>query len=304
MERYYEYLEQNATTNMPMLKRCFEKMNKELQKGASELSKDEVLAYFKDIVQSPSIEFLQVTRNQLRRYVDWLSQYEDVENVYESIELEELKECLYKLDDRIITRNELLRQMESLLNESDKFFCLALFEGIRGHAYRDMHYISKKDIDINNNTITLKSGETRKVSEELIEIGIKAINSHEYNCYSKTLVRPYKDPTSEYVFKALNNSIANDGEEVPETTLLSKYKQISMRIRNELGNEDAFKPKALRDSGMVHMINKLYKSDKRKYKDATIKNTILTHKTEIENVYGIVHSAESFVLKYEEFFEV
>lgn len=302
MERYKEYLE---TKYSPLLEKRFKDLKKK-KLSASKMNKREVKSYYKEM-NSPSLDFLRSTNNQLRLYVDWLinEKNDKIRNVYKTITFEDLKQCIIHLDTRIISRKDLLIQIQSLPNASDKFFCLALFEGIRGNHYRDMHYIKREDINEKDCTITLQSGEVRKVSKELIEYGIESCEATQYYSFTDARDYQYKNPTSGYIFKAQYNSKISDGElNLPDTTLLSKYKYISMRIRSTMNQSEAYMPKALRDSGMIDMIKRLYKQDKKKYKDtATIKNTILTHKKEIEDIYGIMYSAEKFILRYENQFD-
>lgn len=297
MERYKDYLKIKYS---PLLETRFKDFKKQ-KLSASKLSKKEIKDYYKKM-HSPSLDFLRSTNNQLRLYVDWLIKEKNnqIKNVYKTITLEDLKQCIAHLDTRIISRKELLMQIQSLPNASDKFFCLALFEGIRGNHYRDMHYIKRKDINEKDCTIKLQSGEVRKVSKELIKYGIESCEATQYYSFTDAKDYQYKNPASGYVFKAQYNSKISDGElDLPDTTLLSKYKYISMRIRSTMNQSEAYMPKALRDSGMIDMIKHLYKNDKRRYKDATIKNTILTHKKELEEVYGIMYSADKFILRYE-----
>lgn len=303
MKGYEEYQKEK---NSPLLKKRLDELE---ERGLSPtlITKEELKNYYKEM-RSPSLDFLRSANNQLRLYIDWLSENnkKNFNNIYKEITLEDLKECVIYVNTRIITREELIRQIAYLPNASDKFFCLALFEGIRGKQYRDLHFIKRKDFDAKNCTVKLHSGEVRKISNELLEYGLEACNAQEYVCYTDDEdIRPYKDGNSGYVFKALCNSKTFDGnEKVEATTLLSKYKYISMRIRSEMQNAEAYLPKALRDSGMINMIQRLYEKDKKRYKEnATIKNTILTHKKEIEEAYGTMYSADKFVLRYKEHFK-
>lgn len=119
MERYKEYLE---TKYSPLLEKRFKDLKKK-KLSASKMNKREVKSYYKEM-NSPSLDFLRSTNNQLRLYVDWLinEKNDKIRNVYKTITFEDLKQCIIHLDTRIISRKELLIQIQIHINENKKHY--------------------------------------------------------------------------------------------------------------------------------------------------------------------------------------
>ena len=151
----------------------FSGLEDELGLDICQFSKQQILDFF----EKENILYLTLT-NRLylfSRYSDWCLKelgLDPQDNVFKHIKpLNDLKPISKNYN--LVDRDSLIRELVKFPNPSDRFFVLAVFEGLTGVGLSDEAVKLKiNNFDIKNNTVTLTNGNTFKVSRQLIEWAI------------------------------------------------------------------------------------------------------------------------------------
>lgn len=149
-------------------------------KDVSDLEIAEIINLYTEVINTPSILYLELIHSTLRDYVRWAN---PGNKSYELMSREMVAMCVDKDRERqrIILRDQLLHDLDYYLRNSfEKAILLALFEGIK---LKDFEYLTKDQIDEENGVVYL-SGRTLRVSPNLIRYMIDAANTYEINAYN------------------------------------------------------------------------------------------------------------------------
>lgn len=234
--------------------RVFEKaivLETEKQRDLYDFSTLELLEFYKWI-DTGNIASLVVLNSNLGVYTEWaLSEnlIADNQTHPREITVELLNTCISKarVDNSILTK-EALKNVK-FVNAQDGFVLWCLFEGIKGKEFEEILNIELGDIDVQNKTIKLHSGRVMKISEEFIDMAIRADIEDEYIGLannSKEIV--FKLIPSDKIFKQKHQSRGIDLRR-------AVYSTVSRCTRNIEGLNPEQNAKSIRDSGLIHYLN-------------------------------------------------
>ena len=233
--------------------RVFEKaviLEADKQRDLYDFSTLELLEFYK-WMDTGNIASLVVLNSNLGVYTEWaLSEnlIADNQTHPREITVELLNTCISKarLNNSILSQ-ETLKNIR-FINAQDGFVLWCLFEGIRGKESEDILNIELRDINIQKKTIKLHSGRTIKVSEEFIEMAKRADEECEYvGLTGKS--KMFKLIPSNKIFKQKHQSRGINLSRAVSST-------VSRSTRYIQGLNPEQKGKAIRDSGMIHYLNK------------------------------------------------
>lgn len=139
---------------------------KEYDRDICEWTSTEIIRFMK-YMSTPRIQTLVIFKGAMSMYTDWCITNRlvtDNQNHYAELTTETLCQCVdfEKLRTLLLTREELLENIQTLNNYSDRFIFLGLFEGINA---QNLVNVSVSDLD--GNELRLHDGRTITISKEL-----------------------------------------------------------------------------------------------------------------------------------------
>lgn len=265
-----------------------------LGKDACDFTSAEILGYYKSLCTT-SINYLVVINSQLKLYAAWCQQNNmliDYQNHYAELDVDVLRGCLNVglQQEIIITREELLHIIEALENPSDKFLCLAVFEGILGPTKEELRHIRIEDFENGEVTLYGRDGKSTRrltVSDELIGLAKESASTYEYVQFTEGKRVYYYHAQDPNVLKRFANS---SGPCISSHSLQDKM----VRIKKEL-DSPAFVYGYLFESGRLQRINELIKSGRCESAYDALSNPAITYR------YGAVHSKSGYVELYKDY---
>ena len=292
--------EKERTTNMTdgYLKRQFNKSESfedRLGKDISNFTVYEIEDFYKTL-NIRSVESLTVLHSHLSLYTQWCLQQNlvfDCQNHFAEIVSSSLVDYINTVAFKksIVTKETLYKWIDDLVNPSDAFIMLALFEGIEGENYCEL--FSLKMSDFNGNKVKLCTGRELTVSSKLVALAEESNEEREYCSLSKERKFPFLN--EDLIVKNYPNC-KSDGA-------YQKGKRIYHRVKRnfkEIGVDQYMKPKSLLDSGKIDYIN-----TRSKELGITAKEFIYTpeYAEEVRYRFGydLQQFKSSFVKKYGEY---
>ena len=253
--RYIE--EKESTTNMPAgyLTRQFNKaesFEERLGKDISSFTVYEIEDFYKTLNMT-SVESLTVLNSHLSLYTQWCLQQNlvpDCQNHFAEMVSSSLVEYIntFALKKSIITRETLYEWIEELVNPSDKFIMLALFEGIEGENYCELFSLKMSDFD--GNKVKLCTGRELTVSSKLIALAEEANETLRYYTIASNGERSFPLLDEDIIIKNYPNCKSDEPYQ--------KGKRIYGRVKRNfesIGIDKYMKPRSLFDSGKIDYIN-------------------------------------------------
>lgn len=185
------------------------------------------------------------------------------------------------MEERIITRKELMDKIAFFANASDKYLCLALFEGICGAEKSELMNVELQHI--NGTVITLEPSKRElTISPELIVAIKDSCDEYEYsgvNDEGVAYTQKFEHTSGAYKnFVVVRRGAQND-----------KARAISRRLKKI---DPYLTTKALLDSGKIDMCKRLMEEKHITFEQA-LKDEDVVYR------YGITKSVKQFVYKYE-----
>lgn len=223
-------------------------------------------------------EFLQsiniITLNKAKQFYAFFATYAkayisknspDSENFYQTITDEDLVEYTSNVVNKemCIQRDMMLTLVNEIPSPIDQYMVLAIYEGIKGENFTDITMLREEDIDTENNEFHLASGRVVKVSQELVNIALKASAQTVYVTPQSPLSNKTTSAVnlgeSEYVFKIRNNSQTKTAVNNPKR-IYDKF----LRLKNFFENTEFDVPRVL-NSGYVCGLQKILKENDKQY---------------------------------------
>lgn len=183
-----EYLNTTSPSIQYILRNMFNKVESYeilYQKDIFDFIEEEIITFMISL-NSSSLNTLNSYASVLRGYTQWsITKNLNVDSInhFDGITTEVLqKNCINLILDntKYISRKDLLYVIDNdIVNTEDKFLVLALFEGICGEDYEEINNVTEKQLN-EDGTITLCTGRTIAISNELRSLIIKSCNEYEY----------------------------------------------------------------------------------------------------------------------------
>ena len=269
-----------------------------LQKDLCNFNINEILGLLKHFC-TPSMETLMMGTSMFRRYTYFCIEQclvQDGLNHYEEVTNEMYLDCINKSlsEDKIISRQDLLRQVHLLENPVDKFVLFAVFEGLGGVGCMDLVDIQLKQFK--NNTVTLKSGRVLTVPEELVDIAKES--AEEYFYYPPNATSPkyeqvkFKDEPG--IIKSLFNVKDDSSDRRKAYNIVNKLRRISDREGSK-----AFLNGHLVESGRIDLIKRTMTDNN----EQDPRKAMRMCKDEMKVRYGEIQAVGRWLLKYERYLE-
>ena len=188
------------------------------QKDASTFTKSEIMQMLMRI-QSVSVSTLRGYKTFLTQYTYWATDKginSTGINMYEEITTDDLASCVPRQvsANRIISEERLDEMLHEMMNPSDQYVILGLYEGIRGENFCELLNLHEEDINVHDKTFYLRdTGRTIHVSARLINYALAAINTYDYDgCAVEggKIVHANLDRSDDTPIKGRVSSLGND----------------------------------------------------------------------------------------------
>ena len=149
-----QFLEENKFNDSieKSYKMIFKKMRMaevQVEKDFKDFTYEEILNFL-PYIKSTSYQSINLKWTLARKYLDYFGNQEG-----QKITQGDLKKHINDAFAKYITREDLLKGVDSLINAQDQAIIMLLFEGIMGKGYHSLSTVKTKDIDFENNTITV-----------------------------------------------------------------------------------------------------------------------------------------------------
>lgn len=262
------YIEENKYRNLNLERQCeilfnrCEPYEERLKKDIACFSMPEIIECFKGF-NTVSLESLMNAKSQYKIYTDWCISVKDLsfnaelgyQNHFREINTEMLKRCLnyYLKTKRVITRDYILNNWDVLLNPSEKFIILGLFEGIGANtkvAYQDFDMLTINNFNPETHKLHIRD-RVIDFSNELYEVAKEAADTFENIVYNKNgnemHIKLMPDDYGIIVKPACN------ARSVDYRNILIKKMQ---KIKDAFGNY-MINLQTLKESGRIDMVNRL-----------------------------------------------
>ena len=200
-------------TSLYGLFRKIESCEEDLNKDVCMFTKDEATKMYIEL-KSRSIYTLLNNNVVLKAYTAWqiYNNGLDIENVYESITIDDLRPCVDAKASKILSREEITEIEEQLLNITDAAIIECLFQGIAGPSMRDITSLHRDMLDQKNKQLVFGDGRVFDISDDLCYMLDKAFDEENYICYGETL-RVKRLSGKGKLFKDRDNTHAADSDD-------------------------------------------------------------------------------------------
>ena len=273
-----------------------EPVEEALQKDLCNFNITEILGLLKHFCTS-SMETLMMGVSVFRRYTYYCVEQNIVKdgiNHYEEVTNEMYLDCVNKslAEDKIISREYLLKQVRLLENPVEKFVLFAVFEGLGGTGCMDL-----VDIQLNQfkgGKVILKSGRVLGVPKELIDIAEESANEYYYyppNASSEKYEK-MKFKNEPGIIKNLFNVKDGSSDRRKAYNIVNKLRRISDREGSK-----AFLNGHLVESGRIDLIKRIMKEQK----EDDPRKAMRLCRDEMKVRYGEIQAVGRWLMKYEKY---
>lgn len=168
--------------------RKIELYEEELGKDASEFNKEEALAMYTRL-KSRSVYTLMNDNTILKAYCAWMKYHNHIkeEGIYEEITIDDLKPCVDKNANKVLSKEEIYDIEDQLHNYTDMAIVQCLFEGIAGRSMRDITELNSSMLEQKNKRLLFPDGRAFNISSRLCDLLDKAFQEETYICYGTTM---------------------------------------------------------------------------------------------------------------------
>lgn len=234
-------------TSLYGLLRKIEPYEEELQKDISEFTKDEAISMYTDM-KSKSVYSLMNNNAILKAYYAWKKYYHGTktESAFDDITIEDLRPCVNKGANILLSREDVTEIEEQLLNASDKAIIELLFNGIAGKNMEDIYAVSEECVK--GNTLVV-NGKKFPMTDRLKELLPNAFVETEIMSYGETM-RVVPVVGKGQIYKERCNT---RGVNTPDSKFRFFYRKIQI-FRDYLGIP-SLTMKNIATSGLWHYLN-------------------------------------------------
>lgn len=293
-ERYIEFKEKYTTYTEGFLQRLFmftSTFEEIKDKDVSCFTKYEIMDMYK-ILSSYSLDTLLNINAQLGLYTVWCinnTTVPDSQNHFRELDNDSLAECLNKMfvQQKIISKEQILTWCNQLPNAQDAFILLSLFEYGKSKNFAEL--INLTISDFTGNQLHLPS-RTVTVSDKLVALAQEANEATEYTSMGKTeRIYPYVENGK--VIKEHANCMSDDEFQKGRRLYTSV-----IHMLNYLGASKYINPNAVVESGKINMIK-----ERAWELGITVTEYIDIYRQEIEHQYNCRMIPSQFISKYKSY---
>lgn len=295
-----------ADKTISVVFRNVETMEDELGRDVSEFTSDEIMNFYRSL-STPSVNRLLVINSVLNRYTRFVLSNQstgDNQNHFKEINSSALMTCINTgiAKSRIITREDLLKEIQYIENPSEQFIVLGIFEGMRGKNYDRMIDLNIDHISNNRFEFMDSNGDmvSLEFSPKLVDYALQSID--EYRSFSYTSDYTIEEgmgfrPDDDRVVKDLKNVRSLDRD---VNKFARRIYGKLVRLQKFYGT-NVFEAQALKESGRIHYINEKTKNLHVSKEEAAI---MFNHDEEGVLRFGRIHDINLYCKKFGEFLEV
>lgn len=243
------------TTVRATLNRAIE-FEKKFQKPFYEFTTDEVLEMYKS-AHAISDRSLQNTNLTLKHAARWMLDMKklDVLSPYENMTKELIQECVdtKRKASLILTKDELEKIQNELLNWTDKAILFLLFEGVGGHMLKELMFMDWSQVSRKDLKIYFRSGKMIDITPEQYELLKNAFQEEELISFGTT--NRVSKVKSLGMYKARFNSLSDNDDITNAGDVERRYRFCQRRlmlISKDLGI--AITSGSIQESGFLHYI--------------------------------------------------
>lgn len=299
-DRYLEYREKSSEDVPQMIRSIFHKtygLEEIYKKDVADFNRESVddLMFYLGLGTYASIAFFYYC---LIDYVDWCianGLVKDGMNHFRDIEYNSLSKYINKkiTEAKILSRDDLLEQIDLLDNPRDRVFLLSCFEFGVGREYSDFLNMEMKDVDKANHILHLKNRDV-EISNEWIAIAEEAANTYEATTnvhdFEKPFVRKLKLENTPKIYK---NTVNVKGISDDEKLIQKRMARVFVSIKKTLGLNQSMKAQSIINSGRIHYVN-----TKAKELGISGEEFVKLHRSEIENQFYVLCNPIIFLREY------
>lgn len=186
-------------------------------KEISAFSKNEICEYLTSL-NATSTSNLESFASMLRKYMRY-ARANGIDGAdkgeWDMLHKRDIANCVSR-EKHYFTMSDIDDYLSRLYNPADKWFILALFEGLCGKDREEIWGIALSDFDAENLTVATPNGKVKKVSQRLYDIAVESANTYTYQTLSQlrsvATVKLIEDrPYSVFKYsavKSMNSSLA------------------------------------------------------------------------------------------------
>ena len=243
------------TTVKASLNRAIE-FEKKFQKPFYKFTTDEVLEMYKS-THAISDRSLQNTNLTLKHAARWIldKKGKETHSIYEDMTKELIQECVdtKRKASLILTKDELDKIQNELLNWTDKAILFLLFEGVGGHMLKELMFMDWNQVSRKDLKIYFRSGKTIDITPEQYELLKNAFQEEELISFGTT--NRVSKVKSSGVYKIRFNSLSDNDDITNPDDIERRYRFCQRRlmlISKDLGV--TITSGSIQESGFLHYI--------------------------------------------------
>lgn len=297
-QAYVHYKKESVSklsTNLPNYFITSENRETELHKDLYDWSKQEILDYFISL-KCKSLSGMNMIFSNLKAYTDWCIENgykSDGQNHYYEIQPKQLVDCLdiKAMKNDLLLKEDLIDAVDHLVNPSDAFIILALYEGL---TIKEISEVTRDDLS-NDGILHLKTRDL-SISAKLQHILKDSCEQDIY--YKKT---NYDDAKYNGQYKLIDGAEVVRQAEARSVTE-NKTVFVSQRLRRvlEFLGWEHMTAKTIRTSGCIDMILTLM------HENNTTMEQVFRYANgkEIEKRYGKIQNYGMHVMLYKKLLDI
>ena len=226
------------------------------EKPFYEFNQDEILEMYES-AHAISDRSLQNTNLTLKHAARWMLDKKklNIKSQYENMTKELIQECVdtKRKASLILTKDELEKIQNELLNWTDKAILLLLFEGVGGHMLKELMFMDWNQVSRQDLKIYFRSGKTIDITLEDYELLRRAFQEDELMSFGTT--SRVSKVKSLGIYKARFNSLSDNDDVTNEGDIERRYRYAQRRlilISKDLGV--TLTSGSVQESGFLHYI--------------------------------------------------
>lgn len=280
-------------------RKCSE-FERQLGKDVANWSLYEAVEYYK-LLGATSLETLICLNNIFSNYCQFCIEQQlvkDNQNHFLECSSNILSECVNKLvlNQKILSRNDIIQLIDKLPNPRDQFILLGLFEFGKSKDFQDIFTLNFTDLNRDKKELFIKSRDNNqvvKISSKLIDIIDSCFLEDKYYSMTGNMERKFPLVDNGTIIKAY----PNEKDNVSTHQKGRRIYHICQRMFDYLGLSEAIQITSIVDSGKIHLINELSKKYNINQKDFITSE----YYKEIEQQFNSYINTTVFYKKYQEF---